>query len=160
MDKHIFRPAGGAVSRLDARSYVTYHGGMLTRVARIVMALVVLLLMGAARLPIPCVGDGQGNPCSATSCVCDASCSCMLACEAAAKQEDPHAACHMAAGMPADAGPAHSTLPRVQVPTLLAVPFVFRAISPRSERWALPVSAAYHPPFLSIAEPPPRSKLA
>ncbi|HEY9899784.1 MAG TPA: hypothetical protein V6D00_11430 [Pantanalinema sp.] len=135
---------------------------MLTRLARLAMALVVLLLMGAARLPIPCVGDGQGNPCAVTSCVCDASCSCKFACEAAAKHKDPHAACHLAAGMPADhdAGPAHSTLPRVQAPTLLAGPFVFRTISPRSDRWAPPVGATYHPPFLAIAEPPPRSNLA
>jgi hypothetical protein len=147
--------APSTLGRLEA-----YDGGMLTRLTRIAMAFLVLLLMGAARLPIPCVGDGHGNSCAVASCVCDAGCSCTLACEATT--QDPHAACHMAAGMPAehDAGPAHSTLPRVQVPTLLAVPFVFRTISPRSERWVSPVSATYHPPDMAIAEPPPRTTLA
>lgn len=121
------------------------------------MVLVVLLLMGAARLPSPCVGDGEGHPCTIESCVCDASCSCKFACEAAAEPRG-HATCHMGAAMPAehDADVAHSTMPKLPPPTLLSAGVAFRPLLPEAHRPLSDVRADYLPPFLSIASPPPR----
>lgn len=129
----------------------------MTRLTRILIALVALLLMGAARLPSPCVGDGQGHPCTVESCVCEALCSCKLACERASKLRG-HASCHMGTDMPAehDAGTAHSSMPKLQPPTLLSAVWAFRPLRPDAHRHLPDVRAAYHPPTLSIAEPPPR----
>ncbi|MNY09637.1 hypothetical protein D3C86_1425680 [compost metagenome] len=108
-------------------------------------------------MPSPCVGDGEGHPCTIESCVCEASCSCTFACDSAAERRG-HATCHMGAAMPAehDRDVAHSTMPKLQPPTLLAADLAFRPLRPEAYRPLPEVRAAYYPPILSIASPPPR----
>lgn len=121
------------------------------------MVLVALLLMGAARLPVPCVGDGHGQACTIETCICEATCSCTFACESKAKLRG-HAACHMASEMPADhdAGVAHASMPKLQPPVLLSLVWAFMPMRPDSHRHLPDVRAGYPSPFLSTAEPPPR----
>lgn len=119
------------------------------------LIMVVLALMGLARLPVPCVGDGQGRPCSIEQCACTAACTCKVACEAMAQEpRAAHHACHMGAAAPTEA-PDHFALPRDPLPMTLAGMF----------RWVPPGRSAFEhagpapstdSPFLPRPEPPPR----
>lgn len=128
----------------------------MTRLSSMLLAVVMLALMGLARLPLPCVGDGQGHPCSIESCACTAACTCKAACEtkAAMDQPSPHHACHMGT-MPASEAPPHFALPDAPPPAALVSRV--RLPSPQGIAPERPVSApTVDAPFLPMPEPPPR----
>jgi len=118
------------------------------------LAVVVLALMGLARLPVPCVGDGQGHPCSMEHCACTTACSCKLACQSMEAHDSPHHACQMA-NMPHSAPTQHFSMPDAPPPMVIGGLF----------RWSLnerlelgqPGSAPHvDSPLLPLPEPPPR----
>lgn len=124
----------------------------MTRWSSMLLAVVVLALMGLARLPVPCLGDGHGHPCAIEACACTEACSCKLSCEAMAT--DPHYKCHMG-GQAGAEPPAHFSLPD-QPPAALAI----RPLWAHEGAIALdrPASApALEAPLLPLPEPPPRS---
>lgn len=119
------------------------------------LIMVVLALMGLARLPVPCVGDGQGRPCSIAQCACTAACTCKAACEAMAREpRSDHHACHMGATTPLEAT-SHFALP--QAPPPMALAGMIRWLTPARTAFERPVPAPSHAsPCLPRPEPPPR----
>ncbi len=114
------------------------------------LAVLVLALMGLARMPVPCVGDGAGQHCTVNACACTDACSCRLSCQAMAS--DPHFLCRMDQG---EKAPAHFSLPEPP-PAVLGVRIVWPA--PVAAAPDLPAAASSRePPVLTLPEPPPRA---
>lgn len=119
------------------------------------LVVVVLALMGLARLPVPCVGDGQGHPCSVEQCACTEACSCKLACETMAQEPaSDHHACHIGASGPSEATD-HFALR--QAPAPMALAGMIRRVPAAGSTFERPVPApSIDSPLLPLPEPPPR----
>lgn len=154
------------------------------RVLPMLLIALVLLLMGAKDLPRPCVGDGQGNPCSIERCQCTTLCSCKATCtipppqpealESGMAERDASvlmcrtlpepelqappqtAACHVEGASASHLPLAHFSLPGSAIPVLLA-----RPLDPRLLAWG-GADARFTEPrtpatrLLPPPEPPPR----
>lgn len=124
------------------------------RWSSVLLVVLLLALMGLARLPVPCLGDGHGNPCRATACACTAACSCKLACQAAAQAPaSGHHACHMGV-IPQEAS-AHFALPEAPLQTALAASFRLGPVAAGSYERPRPALRG-ESPWLPRPEPPPR----
>lgn len=118
------------------------------RLFRLLLSLVILLVMGSARMPISCPGDGHGNACTATSCMCDETCSCQakeaFAREMCGLSDEEH-----------DAPGRDLRPPAPQVPALLAVHERLHARATSSD-WRPAPLVAQASPDLDADPPPPR----
>lgn len=126
---------------------------LLSRVIRVWILTFALLVMGMAKLPVPCVGDGFGQACNPAACQCLPSCSCKSVCAA----EDALApTCCSVEPIDTDSSVRlnHFSPPFPQPAFLLALPWQL-AMAEREPPPIVSVSR-YRSPFLTQAEPPPR----
>lgn len=135
----------------------------MSRLLHVFISCLMLLSLGAADLPRPCVGDGMGNPCAIESCACSMACTCKSHCMDSAEAppgsgEDAssHAACHMGPSAPADATLAHFSLPDPRPPALLPPSPISEWPAVAPDRYRPSGSERFASRSLSPAEPPPR----
>lgn len=137
----------------------------INRLLQIVMSCLMLLAMGLADLPRPCIGDGKGNPCSIESCACVMACTCKAHCgpDVSASEVSPslpstdaHAACHMGQAAAQEGGASDFSLPEQRSPIVLPPRPAYRLAPVEPAPYRHPDVVRFASRYLPPDEPPPR----